>query len=301
MKTKLTDLLNIKYPIIQGGMAWVSESKLAASVSNAGGAGIIASAGRTVEWLVDEIRKCKEMTDKPFGVNLVLQDEDVEEKKAAIIKEGVSFVATGAGNPVPHIKDFKNANIKIIPVVPNLKLAKRVEKAGADAIVVEGLEAGGHIGKLTTMALLSQVVPEINIPVIIAGGITEKRAAKACFVMGADGVQMGSRFYASKECVANDKAKQVIIDAIDTDTITTGTGAHTVRGIKNKMTDKYYELIENNAPKEELTKLIKGSSKIAPLDGDVDNGFVQAGQSLTTIKEIKTCKEIIDEIVEFLA
>ncbi len=297
MDTKLTRLLGIKYPIIQGAMAWVSDSELVAAVANAGGTGVIATGGRDIEWVREEIKKTKTLTDKPFGVNIVLSDDTANEKKRVIIEEGVSFVTTGAGNPVPHISDFHRAGIKIIPVVPNLKLAKRVEDAGADAIVVEGMEAGGHIGKLTTMALMTQVLPEIEIPVIVAGGIVEARGFAAALLMGADGVQMGTRFYASMECSAHINAKNAIVMATDTDTETTGRRGHLVRGIRNKMTDKYHEMLNSGASEEELRELIVGTSKRAPQEGDVDWGFVQAGESLSQIKSILSCKEIVNSIV----
>lgn len=300
MKTKFTEIFKIEKPIIQGAMAWVSDSNLASAVSNEGGAGIIATGGRDLNWVKEEIKKTKKLTNKPFGINIVLQDKDSEEKKKIIIEEKVSFVTLGAGNPVPHIKDFQDAGIKVIAIVPNLKLAKRVEKAGVDAVVIEGMEAGGHIGNMTTMALMSQVIPEIKIPVIVAGGITDSRGAAAAFIMGASAIQMGTRFYASKECSANIAAKNAIINATDTDSVTTGNGAHKVRGIKNKMTDKYNELILESAASEELTKLVKGSSKRAPIDGDIEWGFVQAGQSLHNIKEILSVKAIIDDIMDFV-
>ncbi len=297
MKTKLTELLNIKYPIVQGAMAWVSDANLVAAVAEAGGIGMIATGGREENWVREQIRLAKQLTDKPFGVNLVLMDANIEQKKQIILEEGVDVVATGAGNPVPHIEDFHNAGVKIIPVVPNLKLAKRVEEAGVDAIVVEGMEAGGHIGKLTTMALMTQVLPEINIPVIVAGGIVNAYGVAAALLMGADGVQMGTRFYASTECTAHENAKQALVNAGDMDTEVTGTRGHEVRGLKNAMTKKYYELVENGASNEEIIKLVTGTSRIAPQDGDVDWGFVQAGQSLSEIKSILSCKEIIEGIM----
>ncbi len=297
MRTSLTELLNIKYPIIQGAMAWVSDSALTSAVSNAGGAGIIATGGRDCDWVREEIRKTKELTDKPFGINLMLQDKDINEKKQIIIEEKVSFVTTGAGNPIPHIDDFHNANIKVIPVVPSLKIAKKVEKAGVDAVIVEGMEAGGHIGKLTTMALMTQVLPEMNIPVIIAGGIVEARGFAAAIIMGAAGVQMGTRFYASKECNVHINAKMAIVNATDVDTETTGAKGHYVRGLRNEFTKKYHEMVASNASNEELTNLVVGTSKKAPVEGDVEWGFVQAGQSLTPITSILSCDEIITSII----
>ena len=299
MKTKLTELLNIKYPIIQGAMAWVSEANLAAAVSNAGGAGVIATGGREVAWIKEQIDLARTLTDKPFGVNVVLQDKDKDEKIDLICNEKVPFVTLGAGNPVPYIQKLKNAGIKVIPVVPNIKLAKRVEENGADALIIEGMEAGGHIGKISTLSLMTQVIPEINIPVIAAGGISDGRGLAAALVMGASGIQAGTRFYASKECTAHINAKNAIVAAGDSDTDITGyiRGNH-VRGIKNKMTEKYLELEKEHAPYEQLHDLIVGTSRSAPIDGDVEWGLVQAGQSLSVITSVKSCQEIINDMIK---
>ncbi len=299
MKTKLTELLNIKFPIIQGAMAWVSEANLAAAVSNAGGAGIIAAGGRDVAWVKEQIDLARTLTDKPFGVNVVLQDKDKDEKIDLLCNEKVSFVTLGAGNPVPYIEKLKNAGIKVIPVVPNIKLAKRVEENGADALIIEGMEAGGHIGKLTSLSLMTQVIPEIKIPVITAGGFAEGRGLAAALVMGASGIQSGTRFYASKECTAHINAKNAIVAAGDSDTDITGyiRGNH-VRGLKNKMTEKYLELEKQHAPYEQLHDLIVGTSRSAPVDGDVEWGLVQAGQSLSVITSLKSCEEIINDMVK---
>lgn len=298
MKTKLTELLNIKYPIIQGAMAWVSDAYLASAVSNAGGAGIIATGGREVSWVREQIHLAKSLTDKPFGVNIVLMDINKDEIMDVVCNEKVAFVSLGAGNPVPYFEKLKQAGIKVIPVVPNLKLAKRVEEKGADALIIEGMEAGGHIGKLTTMALMTQVIPEIKIPVIAAGGFSDGRGLAAALVMGASGIQSGTRFYASKECTAHMNAKNAIINAGDTDTEITGyLRGHAVRGLKNKMTDKYIELEKENAPYEQLHDLVVGTSKKAPIDGDSDWGLVQAGQSLSVIKSIDSCEQIIQNMI----
>ncbi len=299
MKTKLTELLNIKFPIIQGAMAWVSEANLAAAVSNAGGAGIIAAGGRDAAWVKEQIDLARTLTDKPFGVNVVLQDKDKDEKIDLICNEKVAFVTLGAGNPVPYIEKFKNAGIKVIPVVPNIKLAKRVEENGADALIIEGMEAGGHIGRLTSLSLMTQVIPEIKIPVIAAGGFAEGRGLAAALVMGASGIQAGTRFYASKECTAHINAKNAIVAAGDSDTDITGyiRGNH-VRGLKNKMTEKYLELEKQHAPYEQLHDLIVGTSRSAPIDGDVEWGLVQAGQSLSVITSLKSCEEIINDMVK---
>lgn len=298
LKTKITELLNIKYPIIQGAMAWVSEANLAAAVSNAGGAGIIGTGGRDVSWVKEQINLARKLTDKPFGVNVVLQDKDKDEKIDLICNEKVSFVTLGAGNPVPYFEKFKLAGIIAIPVVPNIKLAKRVEENGADALIIEGMEAGGHIGKVTSLALMTQVIPEIKIPVVAAGGFADGRGLAAALVMGASGIQLGTRFYASKECVAHINAKNAIVAAGDTSTDITGyLRGHAVRGLKNKMTEKYLELEKENAPYEQLHELIVGTSRKAPIDGDVEWGLVQAGQSLSVINSIKGCEEIINDMI----
>ena len=299
MKTKLTELLDIKYPIIQGAMAWVSDATLAAAVSNAGGAGTIAAGGRDVEWVRSEIRKAKTLTGKPFGVNVVLMAANKDEIVDVICEEHVAYVTLGAGNPVPYFEKFKNAKIKVIPVVPSLKLAKRVEEKGADAIVIEGMEAGGHIGKISTLALMTQVIPEVEIPVVVAGGFADGRGLLAALSMGGAGIQMGTRFYASKECTSHINAKEMIIKAGDTDSVVTGyLHNHAVRGIRNEMTDKYLELERECADYGKLHELVVGSSRKAPIDGDVDWGFVQAGQSLSVIKSIDSCKDIIESIIE---
>ena len=298
LKTKLTKLLNIKYPILQGAMAWVSEANLAAAVSNAGGAGIIGTGGRDVSWIKEQIDIARTLTDKPFGVNVILQDKDKDEKIDLICHEKVSFVTMGAGNPVPYIEKLKLAGIKAIPVVPNTKLAKRVEDNGADALIIEGMEAGGHIGTLTSLALMTQVIPEIKIPVIAAGGFSEGRGLAAALVMGASGIQSGTRFYASKECVAHINAKNAIVEAGEMGTEITGYLVnHSIRSLKNKMTDRYIELEKENAPYEQLHDLRAGKSKSAPVEGDVEWGLVQAGQSLSVIKSIKSCEEIINDMI----
>jgi len=298
LKTNLTKLLGIKYPIIQGGMAWVSEAILTSAVSNAGGAGIIASGGRDVEWVRNEVRKTKKLTDKPFGVNIVLMDKDKDEKIAMLCEEKVDFVALGAGNPVPYIKKLKDAGIKVIPVVPSVKLAKRVEESGADALVIEGMEAGGHIGTLTTMALLTNVIPDIKIPVIAAGGIADGRGMAAALLMGAQGVQIGSKFLLARECMLHPNAKKRIIQAVDTDSVVTGySRGHGVRGLRNAFTEKFLELERSGASEEALNELAMGTSRLALVEGDVENGLVHVGQSLAPLKEIKSAVEIIDELI----
>lgn len=299
METKLTKLLGIKYPIIQGGMAWTSDAVLAAAVSNAGGAGIIGSGGRTTEWTRDEIRKAKSLTDKPFGVNVMLMAPNIAEIIDMLCEEKVAFVTLGAGNPVPHIEKFHNAGIKVIPVVPNVKLAKRIEAAGADAMVIEGMEAGGHIGQQTTMALMENVLPQIkNIPVLVAGGISDGRALAAALLMGAEGVQIGSRFLLTTECPAHPAAKQVIIDATDTDSAVTGfSRGHGVRCLKNAFTQKFSEKEISGAPQEELNAMGTGTNKRGIMEGDIVNGTVMVGQSLNVLNDILPCKEVIERMM----
>ncbi|WP_026895284.1 nitronate monooxygenase [Clostridiisalibacter paucivorans] len=298
METKLTRLLNIKYPIIQGAMAWVSDAKLAAAVSEAGGAGTIATGGRESSWVEEQIRLAKTLTDKPFGVNIMLMAENKDEIVDIICNEKVSYVTLGAGNPVPYFERLHNEGIKVVPVVPNVKLAKRVADKGADAIVIEGSEAGGHIGSISSLSLMTQVIPEVDIPVIAAGGFADGRGLAAALVMGASGVQMGTRFYASQECTAHLDAKVKIVNAKDTDTVVTGAlHGHSVRGIRNAMTDKYLDMEKAGAKEDELLKLVVGTSRTAPQEGDIEWGMVQAGQSLTAIKNIKPCSEIVDDII----
>lgn len=299
MKTKLTELLGIKYPVIQGGMAWTSDAVLAAAVSNAGGAGIIGSGGRTTEWTRDEIRKAKVLTDKPFGVNVMLMAPNVAEIADMLCEEKVAFVTLGAGNPVPFIAKFQNAGIKVIPVVPNVKLAKRIEAAGADAMVIEGMEAGGHIGKQTTMALMENVLPVVkNIPVLVAGGIGDGRAVAAAILMGADGVQMGSRFLLTEECPAHESAKAAIVAATDTDSIATGYSRNLgVRCLANSFTDAYCARETAGASNEELMAMGAGTNKRGILEGDTVNGTVMVGQSLNVLNEVLTCQQVMDKLM----
>lgn len=299
METKLTKLLGIKYPIIQGGMAWTSDAVLAAAVSNAGGAGIIGSGGRTTEWTKDEVRKAKTLTDKPFGVNVMLMAPNIADIIDMLCEEKVAFVTLGAGNPVPHIEKFHNAGIKVIPVVPNVKLAKRIEAAGADALVVEGMEAGGHVGQQTTMALMENVLPQITkIPVLVAGGISDGRALAAALLMGAEGVQIGSRFLLTTECPAHPAAKQAIIDATDTDSTVTGfSRGHGVRCLKNAFTQKFSEREISGASQDELNAMGTGTNKRGIMEGDIVDGTVMVGQSLNVLNDILPCKDVVERIM----
>ena len=299
MKTRLTTLLGIKYPIIQGAMAWTSDADLAAAVSNGGGAGIIAAGGRTSEWVRDEIRKAKALTDKPFGVNVMLMAPNASEIVNIVCEEKVAFVTLGAGNPVPHIPTLQAAGVKVIPVVPNVKLADRIEKAGADAIIIEGMEGGGHIGTQTTMALMSNVlaVPH-SIPVIVAGGISDGRAIAAALLMGADGVQIGSRFILTTECPTHPAAKEAILKATDTDSAVTGfSRGSAVRCLKNEFTDEFLSLERSGAPQAELDKLATGTNRMGAVEGDVKRGAILVGQSLNVLKDILPCKEVIERLI----
>ena len=301
MAKSITEVLGIKYPIIQGGMAWISYAKLAAAVSNAGGAGIISCGGRTTEYVREEIRKAKQLTDKPFGVNVMLMAPNKDEIVDVICEEKPAFVTLGAGNPVPYFAKLKEAGIKVIPVIPNVKLAKRVAAAGADAMVAEGMEAGGHIGVLTTMALMTQVIPEIkDIPVVMAGGFGDGRGLAAAMLMGAGGVQMGTRFLVAEECSVHENMKQKLIEAVDTDTIVTGlTLGGAVRGIKNKFSTEFVQKEnEGKTSKEELIRMATGTNKLAAVEGDVVNGMMQAGQSLTVLQKVEPVATIIEDIMK---
>ena len=301
MAKSITEVLGIKYPIIQGGMAWISDAKLAAAVSNAGGAGIISCGGRTTEYVREEIRKAKQLTDKPFGVNVMLMAPNKDEIVDVICEEKPAFVTLGAGNPVPYFAKLKEAGIKVIPVIPNVKLAKRVAAAGADAMVAEGMEAGGHIGVLTTMALMTHVIPEIkDIPVVMAGGFGDGRGLAAAMLMGAGGVQMGTRFLVAEECSVHENMKQKLIEAVDTDTIVTGlTLGGAVRGIKNKFSTEFVQKEnEGKTSKEELIRMATGTNKLAAVEGDVVNGMMQAGQSLTVLQKVEPVATIIEDIMK---
>ena len=300
MAKSITEVLGIKYPIIQGAMAWISDAKLVAAVSNAGGAGVIATGGRSTEWTAAEIGKARELTDKPFGVNVMLMAPNKDEIVDVICREKPAFVTLGAGNPVPFFEKFKNAGVKVVPVVPNVKLAKRVEAAGADAAVVEGMEAGGHIGVLTTMALMTEVIPEVELPLIMAGGFADGRGLAAALLMGAAGVQMGTRFLVAEECSVHPNMKQKLIEAVDTDTIVTGLSiGGAVRGLKNKFSQDFVALeFSGKATKEELIKRATGTNKLAAVDGDVENGMMQAGQSLLSLRKIEPVRDIVESIVK---
>lgn len=298
MKSSICDLLDIKFPIIQGGMAWIAEHNLAAAVSNAGGLGIIAAANAPISVVREEIRKTKELTDKPFGVNIMLISPNAAEVAQLVIEEGVKVVTTGAGSPEKFIPQWKEAGIKVIPVISSVAFAKRMERCGADAIIAEGYEAGGHIGESTTLTLIPQVVDAVDIPVIAAGGIGDSRGFSAVMILGASGAQIGTRFVVAKESVVHENYKNHIINSKDIDSVVTGrTTGHPVRGLRNSMTRRYLQIEKEGTNFEELEVLTVGKLRDAVVDGDVKNGTVMAGQIAGLINKEQTCKEIIDEIM----
>ena len=298
MTNRITDILGSRYPILQGGMAWVAESTLAAAVSNAGGVGLIAGGSAPIDYLRDQIRRCKSLTDKPFGVNIMLMSPNAEELAKLVIEENVPIVTTGAGNPGKYMEGWKAAGIKVIPVIPSVALAKRMERAGADAVVAEGTESGGHIGENTTMCLVPQVVDPLSIPVIAAGGIADGRGIAASFMLGAEGVQVGTRFLASDEAQINPVYKQLVVDAKDTDNIVTGrTTGHPCRNVKTKFSKKLASGEMNGSiTPEEFENITLGSLRKAVQDGNLEEGSFLCGLIAGMVNEIKTCSEIITEM-----
>ncbi len=298
-KSDICEALGIKYPIIQGAMAWIADSILASSVSNAGGLGIIAAGNNSPENVRLEIRKAKELTDKPFGVNIMLLSDNADEVAKIVCEEGVKVVTTGAGNPGKYMNMWKNHNIKVIPVVASTGLAKRMERSGADMVIAEGCEAGGHIGELTTMALLPQVIDAVNIPVIAAGGIGDSRGMLAALALGANGFQVGTRFLAANECTIHENYKKKVIESKDIDSVVTGRSTgHPVRVLRNRLSREYVRLEKLGTSAEELEQLGVGGLKKAVIDGDVDNGSIMAGQIAGLIKKEESCEEIIKDFVE---
>lgn len=293
----ITELLNIKYPVIQGAMANVSTFELVSAVSNAGGLGVIASSGNDADWVRNQIKKTKELTDKPFGVNILMLSPHAKDIAQVVIEEQVKVVTTGAGNPGPFIEEWKKAGIIVIPVVPSSGLARRMERSGADAVIAEGMEAGGHIGKMTTMALVPQVVDSVKIPVIAAGGIADARGMLAAFSLGAKGIQAGTLFLTTLECPIHDNYKTMVIKAKDIDTVITGSDKAPVRIIKNQMATEYLRLEKAGASFEELENITLGSLRKAVVDGNMDEGSFMAGQISGLIKEVKTVKDVIETLV----
>lgn len=297
MRTALTELLGIEYPVLQGGMAWVAEHRLASAVSNAGGLGIIAAANAPYEYVRDEIRKTRALTDRPFGVNIMLLSPYAADIARLAAEEKVPVVTTGAGNPAAYTAQWKACGIKVIPVVASVAMAKLMQRCGADAVIAEGCESGGHIGETTTMALVPQVADTVNIPVIAAGGIADGRGLAAALMLGAAGVQMGTRFLAAEECIIHERYKEKILRAKDIDTVVTGCSTgHPIRCLRNRMTRTYLTYEKEGKGFEEMEALTIGGLKKAVQDGDVDNGSLMAGQIAGLVKKKQTCREMIQEI-----
>ena len=298
MKTRITELLGIEYPIIQGGMAWVAEYHLAAAVSSAGGLGIIGAASAPPEVVREQVREVKRLTDRPFGVNVMLMNPNAAEVARVVVEEGVPVVTTGAGNPGKFIPMWKEAGVRVIPVIASAAMAKLMERAGADAVVAEGMESGGHIGELTTMALVPQTVDAVQIPVIAAGGIADARGFAAAFMLGAEAVQMGTRFVTAAESIAHKNYKELIVKAKDIDSEVTGRSTgHPIRVLRNQMSRDYLKMEKAGASFEELETLTLGSLRKAVMDGDVKGGSLMAGQIAGLVRQENTCREIIDEII----
>lgn len=298
METRVSRLLGTTYPVIQGGMAWVAEYHLAAAVSNAGGLGIIGAASAPPEVVREQIRQAKKLTDRPFGVNVMLLNPNAPEVAKIVIEEGVQVVTTGAGNPAKFMDDWKAAGVVVIPVVASVAMAKLMERGGADAVVAEGMESGGHIGAQTTMTLVPQVVDAVNIPVIAAGGIADGRGVAAAMMLGAEGVQLGTRFVTAKESIAHENYKERIIKAKDIDSEVTGMSTgHPIRVLRNQMSREYLRMEKEGASFEELEQLTLGSLRKAVMDGDVKNGSLMAGQCAGLVKKQQSCKEIVEELM----
>lgn len=299
ISTVIDQSLGLEFPIFQGGMAWVADASLAAGVSNAGGLGIIAAMNSNGEQLCEEIRKCKTMTDKIFGVNIMLMSPFAEEVSDVVVEEGIKVITTGAGNPGKYMAKWLEAGIKVIPVVPSVALARKMEKDGAFAVIAEGGESGGHVGDLTTMALVPQVVDAVNIPVIAAGGIADGRQIAAAFMLGAQGVQVGTRFLVAKECTISQEYKNKILKARDIDTVVTGKRlGHPVRSIRNSFTREYTkaEYDSANVSDEELENMGLGRLRRAVREGDVSQGTVLAGQVASMVKKEQPAREMIEEM-----
>lgn len=298
METRITKLLGIQYPILQGGMAWVADYHLAAAVSQAGGLGIIGAGGAPASFVREQIREARKITDQPIGVNIMLMNPEADAIARVVVEEGVDVVTTGAGNPVKYAAAWKEAGIRIIPVVASVAMAKMMERAGADAVIAEGMESGGHIGSTTTMALVPQVVDAVQIPVIAAGGIADGRGFAAAFMLGAEAVQIGTRFVVASESIVHENYKQKIIAAKDIDSEVTGMShGHPVRQIRNPMTREYLKLEREGASFEELEHMTLGALRKAVVEGDTVHGTLMAGQIAGLVKKEQTCREMIEEIM----
>ncbi len=297
-QNKICQLLNIQYPVFQGGMAWVADGRLAAAVSNGGGLGIIGAGQAPVEVLQKEIKLAKTLTDKPFGINIMMQSPFVAQVAQLAADSGIKVVVTGAGNPAPYIEMWKKAGMKVIPVIPSVKIALKMEALGVDAVVAEGMESGGHIGEATTMSLVPQVADAVKIPVVAAGGIADGRGMAAAFLLGAEGIQMGTAFLVAHECKISVDFKARILASGDSDTVVTGRRAkHAVRSLKNEFTEKYLELEQGGAPVEEMEVLATGSLRRAVEGNDMQMGSLCAGQIAGLVKKEASAKEIILNVV----
>lgn len=299
IKTPLCDLTGIEKPIFQGGMAWIADASLAAAVSNAGGLGIISAMNANADWLRNEIRECRARTDKPFGVNIMLQSPFADDVAQVVAEEKVPVVVTGAGNPSKYMKDWKAAGIKVIPVVSSVALARMLERVGAVAVVAEGGESGGHIGDVSTMALVPQVVDALKIPVVAAGGIADGRQMAAAFMLGAVGVQVGTRFLVAHECTVSDEYKKRILKANDLSTIVTGRSMNgAVRCLKTPFSQKFLRAEREGATPEELGKLGAGSLRKAAKDGNYEEGSFMSGEVAGMVKKVQSAQEIVDDLME---
>lgn len=297
MKTRITELLGIRYPILQGGMAWIAESTLAAAVTNAGGAGIIAGGSAPASYIEEQIRRAKTLTDGPFGVNIMLLSPNADDLAQLVIDEKIPFITTGAGNPGKYMEKWLSAGIKVIPVVPSVALAKRMERGGAAAVIAEGTESGGHIGENTTMCLVPQVADAVEIPVLAAGGIADGRGIAASFMLGAEGVQVGTRFLACEECQIHPTYKELVIGAKDTDSIVTGRSTgHPCRNVKTKFAKKLQTFEKDGGTPEEFEEITVGSLRKAVQDGNLEEGSFLCGAIAGMIREVKPAKEIVEEM-----
>lgn len=297
IKTRITELLGIKYPILQGGMAWIAESTLASAVSNAGGAGIIAGGSAPASYIEEQIRRAKTLTDRPFGVNIMLLSPNADDLAQLVIDEKVPFVTTGAGNPGKYMEKWLSAGIKVIPVVPSVALAKRMERGGAAAVIAEGTESGGHIGENTTMCLVPQVVDAVEIPVLAAGGIADGRGIAASFMLGAQGVQVGTRFLACEECQVHPTYKELVVGAKDTDSIVTGRSTgHPCRNVKTKFAKRLQTFEKDGGTPEEFEEITVGSLRKAVQDGNLEEGSFLCGAIAGMIREVKPAREIVEEM-----
>lgn len=298
LSTPVTELLGIKYPIFQGGMAWIADASLASAVSNAGGLGLIACGVLTPDKVRSQIRACREMTDKPFGLNIMLMSRYIDDIMQLVLDEDIKVITTGAGNPGKYIKKLKENNVKVIPVAGSVAIAKRVARVGADAVIAEGMESGGHLGEMTTMALVPQVIDAVDIPVIAAGGIADGRGMAAAFMLGAQGVQVGTRFLTSYECNVSRPYKDAILNARDSSTTITGrTTGHPIRVIKNKLTRQLIQMENHGEDPEKIAELGVGALQKAVIDGDIEYGSVMSGQVAGMLDKEQTCREIIEDLM----